>query len=74
MINTWTKDNTKPEIVGLVEEFEKTYIGQASKSELLDAACNAVAIFLFGPVDDQDLAIYKQAIKLRVEKYRSVVN
>ena len=74
MINTWTQDNTKPEIVGLVEEFEKTYIGQTSKSELFESACTAIAIFLFGPVDDQDLAIYKQAIKLRVEKYRKAAN
>ena len=60
----------KPRIAVFVESFEKKYKGEIPDELLTNAACLAVALYLFGPLEDEELNVYAAAVKKRVQDYR----
>jgi hypothetical protein len=66
----------KPRIVEMIETFEKQFFKDGKDSdkvtpeEILDTACIAVAMFLFGPLTEEfEVEMYAAAIKTRVIEY-----
>jgi hypothetical protein len=64
----------KPRIVGFVESFEEKYKDEWPKEHIFNAACMAVALYLFGPLQEEELRIYTGVICKRVSDYRSSIN
>jgi hypothetical protein len=61
----------KPRIMIFIEPFEKKYKGKIADDLLTNAACIAVATYLFGPLEEEELNVYALAIKKRVQDYRN---
>jgi hypothetical protein len=59
----------KPRVVYLVEEFEKQYPDTDSRE---DAACLAVASYLFGPIEDEEeMELYQGIVRRKLRDYRN---
>jgi hypothetical protein len=73
-INGSEEVRLKPRIVGFVEFFEERYKDELPKDQLFNAACMAVALYLFGPLQEKEVRIYASIIHKRVSDYRSSIN
>jgi hypothetical protein len=60
----------KPRIMMFVEMFEKRYKGRIADRLLTTAACIAVAMYMFGPLEEEELYAHALFIKKRVQDYR----
>lgn len=61
----------KPRIMIFVELFEKRHKGKIADNLLTTAACIAIAMYLFGPLEEEDLYTHALFLKKRVQDYRN---
>lgn len=61
----------KPRIIGFVESFEKKHKDDLPDEHLFNAGCMAVALYLFGPLEEEEITLYASVIKKRVSDYRN---
>jgi hypothetical protein len=61
--------NDLPRVVQFVQEFQERFKNEAEGEELVDIACQAVALFLYGPAESEALALYAMSIKHRFQEF-----
>lgn len=64
----------KPRIMDFVESFEAKYKDDLRSDILTETACLAVALYFFGPLEDDEISIYATIINKRVHEYRLSIN
>jgi hypothetical protein len=69
-----TEVSYKPRILIFIESFERKYKGTMPDDLLTKAACLAVALYLFGPLETDELNAHAVMIHERIEKYRQSIN
>lgn len=74
-MNNWDdEERFKPRIVEFVESFERKYKDAIPEDLITPSACLGVALYLFGPLEDEELDFYGLLIKARLDQYRESVH
>ena len=74
-MKTWDfEERFKPRVVEIIESFENKYKDIIPEDLITSSACLGVALYLFGPLEDEELDFYALLLKARMEQYRETVH